>query len=202
MRKRLHAGSARKPRLPIARRKAEVILNKPRSDWRRLHSIWDWFRRELRATRPVCLFFLTGFLLVLLVVKLALAQYSISVNALSRALLGAVLAAKVVMVLEKTPISRPFGHSPRIIAILFKSLVYGMSVILFGILERILDALRHAPTMLLGLHRAFLSLNLNRLLSVALGVTIVFGIYFTFAEINEFMGGDALRGLLLRRRTS
>ncbi len=132
----------------------------------KLRAGWNWLRAEARATRPIFLFFVTGFLLVLLIVKLALAQYSISVNALSRALLGAALAA-----------------------------------ILLGFLERMVEAQKHAATILLGLHTAMASLNLNRLLAIALGVTIVFAVYFTFSEINEFMGEDALREFLLKRRT-
>src|SRR5713101_6952584 len=163
-------------------------------------ALWKWLRAELRATRPIFLFFLTGFLLVLLIVKLALAQYSISVNALSRALLGAALAAKVVLILENTPLSHPFGQLPRILAIVFKSLVYGAGVILLGFLERLLDAERHSPTILIGLQTAIASLNLHQLLSIALGVTIVFALYFTFAEISEFMGESMLGEFLLKRR--
>jgi len=167
----------------------------------KLRAGWNWLRAEARATRPIFLFFVTGFLLVLLIVKLALAQYSISVNALSRALLGAALAAKVVLILENTPLARPFGHWPRMVVIAFKSLVYGAGVILLGFLERMVEAQKHAATILLGLHTAMASLNLNRLLAIALGVTIVFAVYFTFSEINEFMGEDALREFLLKRRT-
>ena len=192
-------------------RKSKTEVGPPRAVWARGGAQWSrakksttcalkWLRAEVRATRPIFLFFLSGFLLVLLIIKLALAQYSISVNALSRALLGAVLAAKVVLIFEHTPIARPFSRLPRIVAIVFKSLIYGAGVILLGFLERILDAQRHAPTILLGLHIAVASLNLNRLLSIALGVAIVFAVYFTFSEISEFMGEDALRVFLLRCR--
>ena len=92
-----------------------------------------WVRTEVRATRPIFCFFLTGFLLILLIVKLTLAQYSIGLNALSRALLGAALAAKVVLLLENTPVGRPFSQLPRIVPILFKSVVYGASVICTGL---------------------------------------------------------------------
>jgi hypothetical protein len=166
-----------------------------------IRGLFGWLRAEAREMSPVFVFFLSGFLLVLLIVKLALAEYSITVNALSRALLGAVLAAKVVLLLEQTPLARPFRQLPRIVPIAFKSLVYGMGVIVLGYLERLVDSIRHSRAILIGIQTADASLNLNRLLSVALGVTAVFGIYFTFVELSEFIGGDALRGFLLTSRT-
>jgi hypothetical protein len=103
----------------------------------------QWLHAEARATRPIFLFFLTRFLLVLLIVKLSLAQYSIGLDALPRALLGAALAAKVILLLENTPIARPFNDWPRIVPILFKSIVRGKSEIVLGFLERVFDRDMH-----------------------------------------------------------
>jgi hypothetical protein len=166
--------------------------SRPTHGWK-LRALWHWIREEARKTRPIFIFFLVGFLLVLLIVKLTLAQYSIGVSALSRALLGAVMAAKVVLILENTPLARPLGQLPRIFDIVLKSLLYGAGVILLGFLERIIDCERHTATFLLGLQAAVDSLNLHWLLAVSLGVTIVFAVYFTFCEISKVMGEGALR---------
>jgi hypothetical protein len=69
----------------------ENVLQLGISLFRGMRAAWEWTRNEARRTRPVFLFFLAGFLLVMLIVKLSLAQYSIPVSALSRAPLGAVL---------------------------------------------------------------------------------------------------------------
>ena len=157
----------------------------------KLRALWHWLREEARRTRPVFIFFFT--LLVLLIVKLTLAQYSIDVSAVSRALLGAVMAAKVVLIFENTPLSWLFRQLPRIVDIVLKSLLYGIGVILLGFLERIVECERHAASFLLGLQAAAHTLNLHRLLAVEMGVTIVFAGYFTFAEMNKVMGEGALR---------
>ena len=193
--------AAKVQRSPITTVGPETISPKHKSGAGKVRSFWNWLRREVHALWPVFLFFLIGFLLALLIVKLALAEYSISINALSRALLGALLAAKVVLLLESTPVARAFQELPPIVPIVFKSLIYGAGVIVLGLLERILDALRHSATILLALQNAVASLNLDWLLSLALLITLVFGVYFTFGEINEFMGEDLLRGFLLKRRT-
>ena len=51
-----------------------------------------WLHREFVAARPVFIFFLVAFLLQLLIIKLAVAQFSIPITAFSRAVVGALLA--------------------------------------------------------------------------------------------------------------
>src|SRR5208337_1090053 len=58
-----------------------------------------------------------GFLLQLLVIKLAVAQFSIPLAALSTAAVGALLAAKAVLILDQTPLARKLERYRRIVAV-------------------------------------------------------------------------------------
>jgi hypothetical protein len=49
-----------------------------------------WLHREFVAARPVFTFFLVAFLLQFLIIKLAVAQFSIPVSAFSKAVVGAI----------------------------------------------------------------------------------------------------------------
>lgn len=157
-----------------------------------------WLAKEARAARPVFLFFFCGFILVLLIVKLALAQYAIEVSALSRALLGALAAAKVTLILDETGLARGFARYPRIVPITVKSLVYGVAVLGLGLAERLLDAYRHSPALGAALARVAGEATLLRLLSVVLGTTLVFAVYFVIHEISDRMGPGELQALLLK----
>ncbi|HKV56110.1 MAG TPA: hypothetical protein VJN94_15870 [Candidatus Binataceae bacterium] len=161
---------------------------------------WHWLREEIRKTRPVFLFFLIGFLVVLLIIKLSLAQYSIEMSALSKALVGAILAAKIVLILENTPLARPFRHSARVLEITSKTLVYGLGVMLLGYIERIFDAFRHSGNMVSSFDTVIETSNVHRLLAFSVGIAMVFAAYFCFAEIGEFMGKGALHRFFLQRR--
>src|SRR5450755_1082906 len=65
-------------------------------------AIGRFLRREFIAAWPVFLFFLIGFLLLLAIIKLALANFSIEITALSKAVVGALLAAKASLILDET----------------------------------------------------------------------------------------------------
>ncbi len=106
-----------------------------------------WLAREFWEAVPIaCFFFVVGFVIVLMIVKLSLAQYSIQIPASSRALIGALIAAKVVLVLDNTRLARSFRRHPRIVPVLAKTAVYAVCVILLRILELALDSVRH-PSM-------------------------------------------------------
>jgi hypothetical protein len=89
----------------------------------------------------VFLFFLVGFLLLISLVKLALAQFSIEIAALSNAVVGALIAAKAALVLDETPLARRLERHRRIVAVGVKTCFYGIASLLMGYLERFLEAL-------------------------------------------------------------
>jgi hypothetical protein len=161
---------------------------------------WHWLEEEAVKMWPVFVFFLAGFLLVLIIIKLALAQYSIEMNALSQALIGALMAAKVVLILENTPFAHPFRRSARILSISCKSLVYGAAVILLAYLERVIDTFRHRGHLVLSMETVFENSKFHRLFALSIGIALVFGVYFAFSDLNEFVGKGALRGFFLNRR--
>jgi len=64
-------------------------------------SVGKFLRHEFVAAWPVFLFFVVGFLVLLLLMKLALANRSIEMTALSKAVIAALLAAKAASYLTR-----------------------------------------------------------------------------------------------------
>ena len=141
---------------------------------------------------PVFLFFLVGFLLLITLIKLTLAQFSVEITVLSNAVIGALLAAKAALVLDETPLARSLEHTPRIIAVAVKVFFYGVASLLLLSVERVLEALPKVHNFDAALRYAFEHATRYRALSWALGISIVFALYFVFLEINERMGEGEL----------
>jgi hypothetical protein len=169
---------------------------------RGLRPIWGalrWLRGEFRASRPVFFFFLIGFLLVLTIVKLALADYSVEVSTISRALVGALVAAKVVLVLDRTPISRRLANYPHIFRVTLRTLTYGMAVVVLGYAERVVDTLRKVGSLDLAIQEVVDHTSAHRLLAVALGISLVFAAYFVLAEVSSLIGEQTLWDLFFSK---
>ncbi len=151
-----------------------------------------WLRKEFVAILPVFLFFLVGFLLLITLIKLALAQFSVEITVLSNAVIGALLAAKAALVLDETPLARSLEHNRRIVAVAVKVVFYGVASLLLLSVERVLEALSKVHNFEAAPGYAFEHATRYRALSWALGISIVFALYFTFLEIKERMGEGEL----------
>ena len=95
-------------------------------------AVGRWLHREFVAAWPVFMFFSIGFLLLLTIVKLVLANFSIEMTALSKAVIGALFAAKAVLILDGTPLERHLERYRRIVAVTVKTLIYGLITLLLG----------------------------------------------------------------------
>jgi hypothetical protein len=158
-----------------------------------------WLHREFVAARPVFIFFLVAFLLQLLIIKLAVAQFSIPISAFSKAVVGALLAAKAVLILDETPIGRHLEHHRKIVAVAIKTVLYGFGTLLLGCLERFLEAWHRVGTFDGALRAMIDQADVHRFFAWVLGVTLIFAIYFMLSEINDHMGKGALWSLFLER---
>jgi hypothetical protein len=154
-----------------------------------------FLRKEFVAAWPVFLFFLTGFLLLLLLIKLAFATLSIETTALSNAIVGALIAAKAALVLDETPLARALENYRRIVAVAVKTFLYGVATLLMGYLERLVEAIRKVHSFGGAFNYVIAHANHYKILGWALGISIVFALYFSFSEISQRMGEGALRRL-------
>jgi hypothetical protein len=99
-------------------------------------------RHELKAMAFITLYFALCFGLVMLLKKLLLEQYDIQFNGLALALLGAVLLAKVVLLMEHFPVESWVPNHPVAVAVILRTLIYGVGVLAALTLEKAFEA-RH-----------------------------------------------------------
>lgn len=161
----------------------------------RLGKIGGWLRHEAAEAHSIFVFFLIGFLLQLLIIKLVLAEFSIPLFAISKALLGAVLAAKAVLILDTTSLARKLERYPRAIAVAVKTILYGGGTLILGCLERLIEAIFRTGSLDGAIASVTDQMNLYRFFAWILGISLVFAIYFVWSEISEQMGEGALWSL-------
>lgn len=158
-----------------------------------------WLHKEFATAWPVFLFFLAGFLLLAFLIKLALAQFSVEITVLSKAVIGALFAAKATLVMDETPFARSLEQKRRILAVAAKTLFYGAAALLLGYVERLLEALHKVHNFDGAFRYVIDQASLYRILAWTLGISIVFALYFAFIEISERMGDGALYALFFEQ---
>ncbi len=157
-----------------------------------------YIAHEIESIAPALLFFLIGFLLVLLVIKLFLAQYAIGFSPFSEAVIGAIFAAKAVLVLDHRDYAK-LRHFPRVYAVVCKTIIYVFAVLVFGVIERVINGYRETGSLGAGIRFFFHRVNRDRFFGTVLCVAIVFGAYFVIREVERTTGKGSMFELFFRR---
>jgi len=148
----------------------------------------------VREIAPKVAFFFVAFLLILLMFKLFVAQYSIEFSVFTKAAVAAMILGKVVAILDRAQSRFRFATHRRIAVVAGKTLVYALAVIVLGIGDRILKAARNEGSFREGINALIANANVDRFLGLVLLISLVVGAYLTIQEIDRAMG----KGVLLR----
>lgn len=159
-------------------------------------------KREIKKLGALALFFFIGFGYILLVVKLFLEEYSIDSYVLSQAIIGALVAAKTVAIVDAIPWLGRFRRFPRYVSVLYKTFLYTLTVILIGIVERLIHTYLEKKAIAAAIATFMTPRNLHHFLAVILCIAVVFLIHNILEEIDIYLGkGTLVRFFLSRPRT-
>jgi hypothetical protein len=156
----------------------------------------------IREMTPPVLFFFVALLMILLVFKLLVAQYTIEFYAFSKAALGAVIIGKAVLVMQWAEGEHRVRRLPLAAVVAIRTMIYAVGVIVFWLLERLIDASRHSGSAKAGFAILASNANLDRFLGLVILTSVVIGAYLALEEISRAMGPGALRKLFLTRPQS
>ena len=93
--------------------------------------------REIREAVPPTIFFLVLFHMLCLTKAVALSDYSFTALRAAGATVGALIVAKAILVVEALPLAKLFSRR-RIVQVLWKTLLYSATVLLFRLAEDII----------------------------------------------------------------
>lgn len=159
-------------------------------------------KRELKKIGSLALFFFIGFGYILLLMKLFLKEYSISTYVLSKALVGSLIAAKAVVLMEMSPWIERFQGSARYVSVLYKTFVYTSAVLIIGLIERLIDGYLKTKSILGAIETFIHSEHFYPFLATILCIAVVFLIHNIFKEIDTYLGkGNLLKFFFNRPQT-
>jgi len=159
----------------------------------------DFLSRELKAVGIVTAYFLAWFCLIGYLKSLMLAQYNVSYVAAGSALVGSLIIAKVVVILDETRVGDRFSRHVQILHVVYKSLVYTFFVALVMVLERLVEGMLDGKALAVATQEIWKKRNGDHILVSIILMTVAFLFYNTFAVVNRALGDAGLAGLLFRR---
>jgi hypothetical protein len=154
-------------------------------------------QHELKKLIPLTLFFFMSFAYIIAIVDLLLEDYSIDGYSLSKALIGALIAAKTVAILDMVLKSDRWRHSPRYVGLLIRTFLYTLFALFIFLLEGLFEAYRKTRAFPAAITEFLQTETFHHLLAVTLCVAIVFFIHNLWQEIDSHLGRGSLWKILL-----
>jgi len=161
--------------------------------------IKDFVVHEGKLVALITLYFLVCFGLIAILKKLFLAEYEVEVANAGGAVIGALVIAKVVIVLDKTRFGNRFERHAVWSSVLYKSLVYSFAAALVLAGEKLFHAYHAGESFRETLDEALASSDGDRALATTICLFVSFIGYNLLAELGRIFGWDKLlRWLFVR----
>jgi len=152
-------------------------------------------KEEFKKVGSLTLFFLIGFSYILLTMKFLLAEYDIDVIIFSKIIISALVAAKVVAIMDATPLINHYHNSRRYVRVLYKSFIYLLGIFLFSFVEDIFHSYRETKSLEKALEMFLENRHFFHFLAVTMSISLVFIIHNIFHEIDTYLGKGKLAKL-------
>jgi len=133
--------------------------------------------------------------------SIVLSQHQINYRFHGLAIVNALVFAKVLLVAEDLHLGRRFNDKPLVYSILFKSVLFGVTLICFRIVEHVLIGMWDGRT----IAQSISEVGANKLAGIiSLGIisTVALVPFFILREISRVIGSDKFWALFFQHRNS
>ncbi len=151
----------------------------------------------MREVALVTLYFAASFLCITVIKMLFLAEFGLHPVAITKALLGALVTGKIVVVLDKTSLGDRFRRHALWLDVLYKAIVYSFVVIFVTAAEHVVAHHLEDGTWSEAFSLAVEASNLYRFMGVAACLFLTFLGYSVLSAIASHFGEEKLMNFLL-----
>ena len=158
--------------------------------------ILRWAEHEAISVVPALIYFLLSFNILHFSSVLMLGPGRIEFTSYLGATIGAVFAAKIIIIVRTLPFINLFPHKPMIYNISWKFLVYSFFVLLVQILDFLIRKIHYSKSLTIAFQQLSHELLMSRFWGVQIWVMFLFLIYVVVSEFNRVVGPLALRKMM------
>ena len=114
-------------------------------------------------------------------------------------IIEALILAKVILIGQALRLGTRFEDEPLIVSVIFKSMIFGVFVGLFSVIEHVIEGLVHHETWDAIAHHLF-NAGRDEILAKTLMMMVTFIPFFAFCETDRVLGEGKLFALFFRKR--
>ncbi|MDX1900745.1 MAG: hypothetical protein SFW66_01915 [Gammaproteobacteria bacterium] len=151
-------------------------------------SMIRWLRNEIRSLIPPVIYFLIVFNLFHFTQGLMMQPQDIRYTGYIGATLGAILAGKVILVVENLPFINAFPRKPIMYNISWKFVIYGFFVLLIQVMDHTIEQYYHTKSWAIAYTHLQTMLVQPVFWGIQIYVMLYFLIFIIFSELTRVFG--------------
>lgn len=131
--------------------------------------------------------------------RLVLAEFGVTYLNFGFAIIQALIIGKVILIGDAFKIGRRFEDGPLVYSVLWKSLIFSLFVLAFGVLEHVVEGLFHKEDAR-AIGQGIAKLGIYELSARTLMLIAAFIPFFAFWELGRVVGPEKLTRIFFSRR--
>jgi hypothetical protein len=157
-------------------------------------------KEEFRKILIVAVFFSAGFCLIHFSNRLLTEGSQVELASLSRAILGGLIVAKVLLVVDILPFVDAFPGRPLVRNVVWKSSLYVAASVIFLYIEPFLKNLFKGAGLFVSHSRAWQELMLPHTWATVIWLAMLMAVFVTLKELSRVIGKDQLKYMFFGHR--
>ena len=157
-------------------------------------------KQEFIAVIPTAVYFFVTFQLLALTRALILRQYDIEISEFVAATVGALLLAKVIMVVDLLPFINRFPDKPLVYNIFWKTGIYFVAAFLVRYVEHLIKFVREHGDVLVANRHLFDEFSWSQFWIVQIWLLVLILVYCVIRELVGALGQERVRELFIGPR--
>ncbi len=166
-----------------------------------MSKVFSRIKDELIAVIPPTVFFFVAFQLIAFTRALMLEQYGIKVSTFVTASIGALIVAKVVLLVDLLPFVNRFPEKPLIYNVVWKTAIYLVAALLVRYVEHLIPFLREHLDFVVASRRVFDEVGWPHFWAVQTWLSVLLLVYCALRELIRVLGSDRAREMFFGART-
>jgi hypothetical protein len=156
-------------------------------------------KEEIRKILTAAVFFSTGFCLIVLADRLLTRGSGVEIASFARALIGGLIVAKVLLVVDLLPFVHAFPTKPLVHNIIWKSSMYIAGSLVFRYLEPLVKSLFKGMGLAASHFSALGEFMLPRFWAIEIWLAMLLVVFVTMQELSRVVGKEKLRLMFFGR---
>lgn len=152
---------------------------------------------EVKAVGIAALYFGCWIAALIVLKQLVLAEYQIQFRGLSKALLGALVLSKVVLVLEHVPLGTWVQARPAWVDVMLRTVLYALGVLLVLLIEKAFEGRHEYGGFRASLSAVFQHVDVHHVWTNAIALSGALLGYNALSVVRSHLGEGGLRRLFL-----